>query len=548
MVSAHKQIFCLSWVMCVLALAGCAELKQWAHQGKVGPNYRKPAAPVASEWIDFNDPRVINERCAVEEGAWWHALDDPVLHQLMLDAYEQNLSLRAAGMRVLEARAQRAVAAGLLLPQAQQATGSYTRIQVSQKGNSIGLPVLPLRAFDFWSTGLNVGWELDVWGRFRRNLESADAVVDASIEDYDDVLVCLVAETAAAYVELRAFEQRLEYARANLKSQEGSLKIAESRFRNGAVTELDVTQAKSNLADTEALIPVLEKGSRLANNRLCVLLGTPPRDLRSHIGTAPIPTAPAEVIVGIPAELLRRRPDVRRAERQVAAQSARIGVAAADLFPSFAISGAISWQANTFSSMFSSGANAGAVGPAFNWNILNYGRIRSNIIAQDAKFQELAIQYQETVLEANAEVEDAIVSFLKAQDQVQSIQRGVDASERSVELALIQYREGSTDFNRVFNLQSALVRQQDALASAQADVTTSLVQIYKALGGGWRIRFGRAARRSRPTPADSAASADESDPELAPEGLFGIEEIRPIAVPPDGEKDSKSAPDGEEKE
>jgi NodT family efflux transporter outer membrane factor (OMF) lipoprotein len=488
-----KLCFRYGCLIAVVSLTGCAEFKQWMHNGKVGPEYRKPVAPVAYEWIDFNDPRVISQQNSVNGGAWWQSLNDPVLDQLVAQSYDQNLSLRAAGMRVMEARAQRGVAAGLLLPQFQEAFGSYDRIQVSSKGNSVGLPALPVRAFDFWSTGWNVGWELDVWGRFRRNLESAEANLDASIEDYDDILVCLVAETAAAYVEMREFEQRLAYARENVKTQQGSLELAESRFRNGRTSELDVTQAKSNLAQTEALVPVLKKGLRLANNRLCVLLGTPPRDLQPEIGPAPIPAAPAEVIVGIPAELLRRRPDIRRAERQVAVQSAQIGVAAADLFPAFTINGSLGWQAKNFSDLFSSAANVGFVGPAFNWNILHYGRIRNNILAQDAKFQELAILYQETVLKANAEVEDAIVGFLQAQEQVQALREGVEASGRSVELALRQYREGTTDFNRVFNLQSILVSQQDELAAAQADVTLSLVRIYKALGGGWRIRFGQGA-------------------------------------------------------
>lgn len=485
-----KQLYRLSCLAAAVSFSGCSEFKQWVHNHKVGPEYRKPVASVSHEWIDFNDPRVISEQQSVNECAWWHSLNDPDLNQIVTQAYEQNLSLRAAGMRVMEARAQRGIAAGLLLPQYQEAAGSYNRIQVSERGNALGLPTVPDRAFDFWSTGLNVGWEVDVWGRFRRNLESADANVDASIEDYDDILVCLIAETAAAYVEMREFEQRLAYARENVRTQRSSLELAESRFRNGLTSELDVTQAKSNLAQTEALIPVLKKGLRVANNRLCVLMGTPPRDLQLDIGPAPIPAAPAEVVVGIPAELLRRRPDIRRAEREVAIQSAQIGVATADLFPAFTINGSIGWQGKNFSDLFTSGGNTGSIGPGFNWNILHYGRIRNNILAQDARFQELAILYQETVLKANAEVEDALVGFLQSQEQVRSLDEGVEASERSVELALTQYREGTTDFNRVFNLQTILVSQQDELAAAQAAVTLSLVRIYKALGGGWQIRYG----------------------------------------------------------
>ena len=487
--SSLRQFLMLS---CVL-LSGCGEFHNWLRNDfKVGPDYARPAAPIADQWIDFNDPRVISDAHHVDDAAWWTAFGDPALDHLMQTSFSENLSLRAASMRVLEARAQRAIAAGNLLPQSQEAVGQYQRIQISGAGNSLGLDPATLsipRTLDFWSTGFNVGWELDVWGRIRRNLESANANVAASVEDYDDVLVCLLAETAATYTEMRAFEQRLAYAHANVKTQQGSLRIAQSRFDNGAVSELDVTQARSNLAQTQALIPLLEKGRRLANNRLCVLLGTPPRDLRLELGAGQIPRARPEVVVGIPAELLRRRPDVRRAERQVAVQSAQIGVAVADLFPTFAINGTLSWQSQQLSDLFSSAAMGGAVGPSFNWNILHYGRIRNNIRAQDARFQELAITYQQTVLKANAETEDAIVCFLESQEQVKALSEGVAATARSVELAMAQYREGAIDFNRVFNLESTLVQQQDQLAEAEAAVATSLVKIYKSIGGGWQIRL-----------------------------------------------------------
>lgn len=485
-VSPLRQLLILN---CLL-LGGCSEFRSWMHNDfKVGPNYAKPAAPIAEQWIDFNDPRVISEAHYVDDAAWWTAFGDPALDQLMQASFSENLSLRAASLRVLEARAQRAIAAGTLLPQSQEAFGQYQRVQLSNAGNAFGIPVLPFRNFDNWATGFNVGWELDVWGRIRRDLESANANLDASVEDYDDVLVCLLAETAAAYTEMRAFEQRLAYARTNVEAQQGSLDIAKSRFDNGAVSELDVAQARSNLAQTQALVPVLAKGRRLANNRLCVLLGMPPRDLRLELGQGQIPRAAPEVVVGIPAELLRRRPDVRRAERQVAAQSAKIGVAVADLFPAFRINGTLNWQAQRLPDLFTAAAMGGTIGPSFNWNILHYGRIRNNIRMQDARFQELAVAYQQAVLEANAETEDAIVCFLEAQNRVKALAEGVAATTRSVELAMAQYREGAIDFNWVFNLQSTLVQQQDQLATAEAEVATSLVRIYKSLGGGWQIRL-----------------------------------------------------------
>ena len=311
-------------VLLLLAAAalccGCAPLQNWLHNGlKVGPEYLRPATPVAQEWIDFNEPRVISDAHGVDHAAWWRTFGDPVMDNLVNVAYYENLPLRVAGLRVLEAQAQRAIAAGLFFPQTQQAFGNYQRIQISKAGSSIGIDPngLPIpRAFDNWTSGFNVGWELDVWGKFRRNLESAEANLDASVENYDDVLVCLIADTATAYVEMRNFQQRLDYARDNVKSQMGSLEIADARFRAGATSKLDVTQAHANVGQTKALIPILESGLRQANNRLCVLLGTPPRDLRPELGSGPIPSAPADVVVGIPAELLRRRPDIREAERE----------------------------------------------------------------------------------------------------------------------------------------------------------------------------------------------------------------------------------------
>lgn len=482
----------VSLVALVAACSGCGSIGSWVQNGfKVGPEYCRPAVPVADAWIDFNDPRVISDQYGVDNCAWWYVFNDPVMAGLIQTSYTQNLPLREAGLRVLEAQAQRDIAAGLLFPQSQTAFGNYQRIQFSRNGNSFGgATALPKRAFDLWSTGLSVAWEVDVWGRFRRNIETADALVDASVEDYDDVLVCLIAETAAAYVDVRESQQRLEYARANVAAQQGSLQIAEARFRNGAVSELDVTQAKSNLGQTEALIPFLEILLRQSNNRLCVLMGMPPRDLLPELGPAPIPATPSDVVVGIPADLIRRRPDVRAAERRVAAQSAQIGVAAADLLPAFSISGTINWQANQFNRLFSSRSNAGVIGPAFDWNIFNYGRLVNNVNVQDARFQQLAIAYQQAVLTANEEAENAIIAFLKAQEQTDALRFSVEASQRSVEIVLIQYREGQVDFNRVFNLQSALVQQQDQLAEAQADVATSLIRVHKALGGGWQIRLG----------------------------------------------------------
>src|SRR5207302_7382228 len=289
-----------------------------------------------------------------------------VLDALVCSAYQQNLTLRQAGVQILEARAQQAIAVGNILPQTQQANGDYTRYaastQVANRSN------VSRRFYGQWDYGFNLAWELDFWGRFRRAVEAANASLDASVENYDAVLVTLLGDVATYYVQLRTFQQRIEYAQANVRLQHETLKIVEARFKAGTTTKLDVAQARSTLEQTEAQIPELEISLRLANNQLCTLLGIPPEELRARLGTAPIPTAAAEVAAGIPADLLRRRPDVRRAERQAAAQSAEIGVAEAEFYPHMSVTGTISYSAEQFNHLFRTTALAGNVGPSFQWN------------------------------------------------------------------------------------------------------------------------------------------------------------------------------------
>ena len=416
---------------------------------------------------------------------------DPVLNELVDAAYQQNLTLREAGLRVLQARAQRAMVAGDLFPQSQDINGSYTREQISIVRQPYLLPIPELfsRSFDNWSLAGNLSWELDIWGRFRRAIESADARLDASVHEYDAILVCLIAEVVTAYVDIRTFEQRLEYARQNVRIQEGSLELAEAKVEEGKTDRIGAYLSGSTVQTTEASVASLEIGLRQANLRLCTLLGVPPVDLRGMIGEdGGIPTAPAEVVVGIPADLLRRRPDVRAAERQVAAQSAQIGIAKSELYPSIAVTGKISVQAEEFNDLFTSLSQGGSIGPSFEWNVLNYGRILNNVRVQDARFEQLVVSYQNTVLEANQEVEASLVAFLQNQERVKLLADAARKVEGALELELIRYKEGESDFTGVFVLQGDLVQKQDQLAQAQGEVVTSLVGVYKALGGGWEIR------------------------------------------------------------
>lgn len=508
-----RAIQCGIAVLLLLALSassGCTSIRQWWHQGrKVGPNYCRPAVPVANTWLDVDDSRLSSSDEQVWD--WWRVFNDPVLEYLVLTASRQNLPLKVAGLRVLEARAQRQIVAANLFPQIQNAFGNYSRQQFSR--NAVFPPSAMAQSFDNWGTGFDLSWELDVWGRIRRAIESQDAEFDASIENYDDVLVTLIGDVAATYIEIRAFDERLELTQQNVVIQQKSLDVAEARFSADRASGLDVDQAKSNLASTEALIPLMKQGRRLARNRLAVLLGVPPGDIGPLLDEPhAIPLTPQEVVAGIPAELLRRRPDIRRAEREVAAQCARIGIATADLYPQFGINGEIRVQSEDFGDLFSSGSTAGLVSPGFRWKILNYGRITNNIRIQETRFQKQIVEYENVVLNAQREVEDALVRFLRSQERVAKLKKAVDASGRTVDTASIQFGRGKINYDRVFILQISLVRLQDELVRSQADVAIGLVHVYKSLGGGWQIRLNAPLRPL----AMSAADTSEPGLEMLP--------------------------------
>jgi NodT family efflux transporter outer membrane factor (OMF) lipoprotein len=512
---AKANILVLSLLTLLLASSvGCTSFREYVGNGfKVGPNYCRPAAPVANQWLDEGNASINGGQ--IQNTAWWQHFNDPVLDSLIVTAYRQNLSLRAAGLHILEARAQRAIVAGELFPQSQQAFGEYSRNQLSKNGLSGASPNL---YFNDWTLGGSLSWELDFWGQFRRALESADANLDASIENYDYVLVLLLAEVARNYTDVRIAEQRLAYAKQNVESQRGSLHIAEDRLRHGIVSRLDVTQAVSNLEQTDSTIPVYEATRRRAINALCILMGVPPQDLdRTLADRSGIPKVPPQLAIGIPADLLRRRPDVQKAEREVAAQSALIGVAVSDLYPHFSINGTVFLDALKAEDLFKADSVAGSVGPTFSWNILNYGRLANNIVVQKARFQQLAVQYQNTVLRANGEAEDAIVSLLSSQRQTVSLAKSAGASDESVRLVSSQYNQGLVDFNRVYTVQRELTVQQDQLAVAEGSIAQYMIQLYRALGGGWEMRLNDGdSRNIAPTTPERLPPTSQPSPEPAP--------------------------------
>lgn len=479
--------FRISSFHCISKLAFCISLAVFvAGCSMVGPDYQRPDAAVSQAWMEADDARL--KSTSDDLATWWAVFDDPVLGRLVDSALAQNLTLRIAGLRVIEAQARRGIAISTLFPQQQNAIAGYNRAELSENRANQGNPGLN-HTFDDWQVGFDAAWELDVWGRFRRGVEAADAGLLASVADYDDVLVSLIAEVALTYVQIRTLEERLAVARSNVGLQNRSFEIAGAKFDNGLVTELDVAQSQSLLRGTEANIPVFLAQLRQAQNNLCFLLGIPPRDLTEMLGGAGhIPAAPKEVVVGVPAELLRRRPDVRRAERTAAAQSAQIGVAVSDFYPRLSLVGTISLGAEDFKNLFEGDSFEAFGGPNLRWAILNYGRIRNNVRVQDAVFQQLLVNYENTVLRAQREAEDAIVGFLRAQDQVALLSDGVAASQRAVDLSNLQYREGTVNYVRVLNAQEFLATQQDTLVAARGSVALNLVALYKALGGGWQLR------------------------------------------------------------
>jgi len=459
-------------LLAMLVVSGCV---------MVGPDYRRPPAPVAQSWIARDASGIAP--AAEPIGPWWESFGDPVLTSLIVEGYRQNPSLQAAGVRVLEAHARRGIAIGTLFPQLQNAVGSYTRNVASENV----VPVPPERSFDQFLAGLDVAWELDLWGKFRRGIESTDAELLAAVADYDDVLVSLLAEIAINYIGIRTAQDELDVARRNADLQRSSFKIATLRAQHGAVTDVDPAQAATLLHATEAQIPTFEAQIDEQASTLSALLGVPPRRVDEIVGDAPaqIPTAPAEIAIGIPADLLRRRPDVRRSERLLAAQSAKIGIAKADLFPHLSLIGSIGLTAEDAAKFFEGRSFEAFGGPTFSWAILNYGRITNNVRVQDAEYQALVNDYTTTILLAQADVESAVATHRGALLRTASLRESVDAARKVVDLVGKQYAEGAVDFTTVLLAQQFLVQQEDQLAASRGQEALTVVTLYKGLGGGW---------------------------------------------------------------
>jgi NodT family efflux transporter outer membrane factor (OMF) lipoprotein len=451
-------------------LSGCIML---------GPNYQYPTADVQDDWLEIPDP-LVNTASPVTSEWWKTAFNDPTLDQLVESALAQNLSLRSAGLRVLQAQQQLAIAIGNQFPQQQQGAGAAVREKA--EGNT----------FNNYSLGFNLSWEIDFWGRFRLQVESASAALDASVADYDGAMVSLIAGVAQNYLLVRTTQQRLNVAQNNVKIQRESVRITTAKFEGGVVSSLDVDQAQTLLYNTSASVASYEQSLQQFKNNLAILMGTPPHDMSDLLGgDHVIPTVSTEIALGMPQDIIRRRPDIRSAERQLAAQSAQIGFAKTELYPHFSIGGSIGTSATHSNDLFGNNYDTWDLFGGFRWNIFNYGRLKSNVRLQDALFQQLLEDYRGIVLRAQGEVENAIVAYIKSKQQFEAYQLAAAAAQRASDISLTQYHNGLVDFNTVITTLKSLLVQQDQLAAVHGTVTTNLVTVYKSLGGGWEIRKGR---------------------------------------------------------
>ncbi len=460
------------WAFSSCLLGGCL----------VGPDHVLPTAPLSDQW---KKPSQEVHACGVgSQYPWWTDFQDPALDSLIERAILANPNLRKARYRVLEARARLGVVNGELFPD-MNGTGSYFYRRAS--GNGSPFSVQNQQSFNFYSFGFDASWEIDLWGKLRRAVQAADAEVGSAASDYHDALLTLLGDVAAAYVELRMYQERIAVAYENLRIQENTLHQVSARKGVGLVRPLDVEQARSTFYATQSTLPTLEIGLEKAENRLCILCGAAPYDLQAELGTnGKIPIAQSETTLGMPADLLRRRPDIRRAERKVASESARIGVAVAELFPQVTILGTLGVDSQDVSVLFTTDSLVHRVGPSIRWNILNFRRIRNGIWAQRARYQQSRYQFESQVLFAAEEVENALVSYQREQARMQTLELGVKAARESVRLSKMYYSQGLAIFQTVSDTQRSLLVLQDQWTASRASVSLNRIALYKALGGGWR--------------------------------------------------------------
>jgi len=468
MTSHLKKIFTATAIS--LLASGCTML---------GPNYNrvKPDAPAA--WQSDISGGLVAQKAATKALAnWWAQLQDPLLTELVQKGMHGNLDLKSAMSRVREARALRGISRAGLFPSV-NASAAATKSRSSSNFTGGG-------ETDLYKAGFDAGWELDIFGGKKRALEAAEADLAARQEAMHEVLVSLSAEIGINYVDVRTYQARISAARANFTSQKQSFELNQSRYQTGLIDDLAVQQSRYNLELTRSQIPRLEIGLAAAMNRLAILLGQKPGSLTQQLAKIePVPATPPEITVGVPAEALRRRPDIRQAERQLAAQTARIGVAQADLYPKFKLTGTIGLESLHIEDLPEWASRFFNIGPSMSWNIFDAGAIRQNIVVQNARQEQAMLHYQATVLRALEEEENALTAFVKEETRNQALTRATDAAGKADQAARDRYQAGLTDFTSVLDAQRSLLSFQDQLAQSTGAVTANLIRLYKALGGGW---------------------------------------------------------------
>jgi NodT family efflux transporter outer membrane factor (OMF) lipoprotein len=615
--AARVRLLALA-VATALGQTGCSVLSQWVHNGfKVGPNYVSPPTYLPRQWIDANDAKVLVGDPNL--AAWWDVFDDPTLTRLLHDSYANNLTIRAAGLQIIQAQIARFIAHSELLPQGQNAIAGYARSMASGTGGSpigpsatfgtglspgtvlapVTVPSTPIagttvpggtgtttsasnfgvtgsaapsgggsavkRFVSDFSTSFNASWELDFWGLFRRNLEAANASLDQSVQNMDQMLVLLLANVAGQYVEIRTLQRRLELARGNVALQEPLVAAYELRYKAGIANSFPgYVQLLSNLENTKALIPSLEIALRQANNQLCILLGQPAHDLLPELGdgTVPDPANPkqrmvhiprpkdASVVVGIPGQFLLRRPDVRAAEDQLRVQSAQIGIAEAEMFPHIGINGSIGLASNNFQHLFTDRSFTGGLGPTLTWNIFNYGRLLANVRFQNVQYRQFVATYQQAVLNANLDAENSLIAYLLSLDQAEHLHLSADAAVKLTNYLIRQYEGGflppgaedtSAFITQLFTATNFRVTQQDSAAQAEGNIALNLMLVYRAMGGGWQIRqeggcdpaaAARTGGTARPPMPPPRSQPDDAPEDALPDPLPGNSEVPDPPAPP----------------
>jgi outer membrane protein, multidrug efflux system len=456
----------------------------------VGPNYKRPDLPTPSTWNEAQQSGI--DATGTDLERWWTVFNDPLLDSLVERALRSNLDLRVAEARIREARANRAVVAAGAWPTI-GTSGSYNRVRTSEnafaispQGGSTSSPQGGTLDQNLYKAGFDANWEVDIFGGVRRSVEAADATIDAAVEDQRDVLVTLLGDVAKNYIDVRGFQRQLAVSRANLKAQEETLQLTQVRFQAGLASDLDVAQQEAQVNTTASLIPLLESALKRSAYDLDLLLGLEPGSLAGELNKdAAIPSLPPKVLVGLPSELLRRRPDIRRAERQLAAATAQVGSAMADLFPKFSLTGVVGLQSISASDWLTRGSRFWNIGPTISWPIFDAGKIRANIEVRNAQQEQALTQYEKSVLSAFQEVETALVNYANEQATYRSLTDAVAANRRAVTMANELYIRGLNDFLNVLDAQRALYVTETALTQSQATMASNLVALYKALGGGW---------------------------------------------------------------